>query len=324
MSNNIRGIHHLTTITSDSPKIWEFWTNIMGLHLIKKTVNQDDVRTYHLYFTDDMGDGGSVLTFFDFPGIQKAQFGTDEITRTSFRIANDSVFDYWRQRFDEKGIRYDTETYELFGSKYMNFYDFDDQRYALVSDQNNDHTNELTGPHKPWRFSDVPEENAILGLGPELLTVNDNKQMETILTLVMGAEKVATEGDYNLYEFDNGGHGAQVITYLSRLIPRGVQGFGGPHHLAFIVDDKDALEFWIKRLSDLGFQQSGYIDRFYFKSNYFRPTPGILFELATNGPGFLQDETYEEAGHHLELPPFLEAHRKDIEANLVPFNSGDD
>lgn len=164
-------------------------------------------------------------------------------------------------------------------------------------------------------------QHAIVGLGPELLTINKHDAMDMVLTKVMGAEKVDTKGDYALYEFDHGGYGAQVITLLSRIIPRGVQGFGGPHHLAFIVDDEEALNFWIKRLQELGFQDSGFVDRFYFKSEYFRPTPGILFELATNGPGFLVDETYEEAGVHLELPPFLEDMRTQIEANFVDFNS---
>ncbi|MDR2660768.1 MAG: ring-cleaving dioxygenase [Lactobacillaceae bacterium] len=323
MANEIRGLHHLTTITSDSPKIWNFWTNIMGLHLIKKTVNQDDVRTYHLYFTDDMGTGGSVLTFFDFPGIQKAQFGTDEISKTTFRVPNDASFEYWIERFKQFNIRYDEKIEELFGSKYLNFYDFDDQRYALISDEN-DHFNDITKPHAAWRDSEVDPQFAIQGLGPEFLTINDPKLLDAVITSVMGAEEKGREGDFTLYEFNNGGHGAQVITFLSRLIPRGVQGFGGPHHLAFLVDDKQALDYWIQRLNELGFQESGFVDRFYFKSNYFRPTPGILFELATNGPGFLLDETYEEAGHHLELPPFLEPYRSDIEKNLVPFNSGDE
>lgn len=321
MGTNIRGIHHLTTITSDSPKIWDFFTNKLGLHLIKKTVNQDDVRTYHLYFSDDQGEGGSVLTFFDFPGIQKAVFGTDEISRTSFRVPSQDSFAYWQARFDEFGIRYDSKTYELFGATYLNFYDFDDQRYALIADDTNPRHNELTVPHTPWRHSSVDPQHAIVGLGPELLTINNHDAMDMVLTKVMGAEKIDTKGDYALYEFDHGGYGAQVITLLSRIIPRGLQGFGGPHHLAFIVDDEEALNFWIKRLQELGFQDSGFVDRFYFKSEYFRPTPSILFELATNGPGFLVDETYEEAGVHLELPPFLEDMRTQIEANLVDFNS---
>ncbi|HEY4399753.1 MAG TPA: ring-cleaving dioxygenase [Lactobacillaceae bacterium] len=324
MTTDIRGIHHLTTITSDAPKIWDFFSNKLGMHLIKKSVNQDDVRTYHLYFTDDQGEAGTVLTFFDFPGIQKAQFGTDEISRTSFRIPSDASFDYWKARFTELDIRFDEEVYEVFGAKYLNFYDFDDQRYALVSDENNPRQNDTTYAHTPWKFADVDPQHAIVGLGPMFITVSDAWQMEMMLTSIMGAEKIAEDGDQALFEFDKGGYGAQVVTTLSRLLPRAVQGFGGVHHLAFTVDDRAALDFWISRLQQLGLPNSGYVDRFYFESEYFRPAPNILFELATNGPGFLVDETYEEAGVHLELPPFLEAQREMIEANLVPFNSPKD
>ncbi|MDR3190474.1 MAG: VOC family protein [Lactobacillaceae bacterium] len=319
MANTIRGLHHLTTITSSSPKIFDFISGVLGLHLIKKTVNQDDVRTYHLYFTDDMGSAGTDITFFDFPGIQKAIHGTDEITRTAFRIPNDAAFAYWIKRFDEFGIKHDADLHEEFGVQYLNFEDFDEQRYALVSDEKN-HGDFAVGT--PWRNSPVDPEFAIRGLGPQLLTTNNENALNLILTNVMGAKLVAQDGDDTLYEFDNGGFGSQVHTHLARLMPRGLQGIGNAHHLAFTVDDADALDYWIERLRQLGFQDSGLTDRFYFKSEYFRPTPGILFEIATNGPGFLQDETYDEAGHHLELPPFLEDQRQDIEANLVAFNSG--
>jgi glyoxalase family protein len=324
MTNDIRGIHHLTTITSDAPKIWDFFTNKLGLHLIKKTVNQDDVRTYHLYFTDDQGEAGTILTFFDFPGIPKAQFGTDEVSRTSFRIPSDASFDYWKARFTELNIRFDEEIYEVFGAKYLNFYDFDDQRYALVSDETNPRTNDTTYAHTPWQFADVDPQHAIVGLGPMFITVEDDWQMEMVLTKVMGAEKIETQAEKTLYEFDKGGYGAQVITTYSRLLPVATQGFGGVHHLAFTVDDEEALHFWIHRLQELGLPNSGFVDRFYFKSEYFRPTRNILFEIATNGPGFLVDETYEEAGVHLELPPFLEDQREEIEAGLVEFNSPKD
>lgn len=321
MANTIRGLHHLTTITSSSPKIFDFMSGILGLHLIKKTVNQDDVHTYHLYFTDDMGSAGTDITFFDFPGIQKAQYGTDEISRTSFRIPNDAAFAYWKTRFDENGVEYDNDYIEEFGAKLLQFRDFDGQRYALISDENDD--GRVEG--EPWRNSTVEPEFAIRGLGPALLTIDNKYNLHTVLTQVMGLQEIARNGDYTLYQAEgDAGHGGQVITRFRNDVPRGVQGFGGPHHLAFSVDDQEALLFWINKLRKLGFQDSGFVDRFYFKSEYFHPTPGILFEIATNGPGFLQDETYDEAGIHLELPPFLENFRAQIESNLEPFNTGED
>ncbi|MCT8395172.1 ring-cleaving dioxygenase [Weissella soli] len=319
MANTIRGMHHLTTITSSAPKIFEFWTETLGLHFIKKTVNQDDVRTYHLYFTDDMGTAGTILTFFDFPGIQKAIHGTDEITRTAFRIPSDASFDFWIKWFDDHDVKHADAIHEEFGAKYLNFEDFDGQLYALMSNEGNP-GNWATG--EPYRNSVIPAEHQIVGFGPQLLTINNENALDLIFKNVLGAKEVAREGDNVLYEFDNGGYGSQVHTHLTRLIPRGLQGFGNSHHMAFTVDDEDALNYWINRLRQLGFQDSGFVERYYFKSEYFRPTPGILLELATNGPGFLQDETYEEAGHHLELPPFLEPQREAIQANLVAFNSG--
>lgn len=321
MGTTIRGIHHVTAITSSAPKIWVFFTNQLGLHLIKKTVNQDDVHTYHLYFSDDQGEAGSILTFFDFAGLQKATFGTNEISRTTFRVPTLASFDYWRARFTQFGIRYDDQTVTLFGATYLNFYDFDGQRYALIADETNPRQNPVTKAHQPWQQATVAPEHAIVGLGPAFVTVDDDQAMTIVLTKIMTAQKIATSGNNTLYEFDNGGYGAQVITQLSRIIPSGTQGYGSVHHLAFTVDDDAALKYWIDRLQQLGMHDSGLVDRFYFKSEYFRPMPGILFELATNGPGFLIDETYETAGIHLELPPFLESQRADIEAHLVNFNS---
>lgn len=321
MATTIRGIHHVTAITSSAPKIWDFFTNQLGLHLIKKSVNQDDVRTYHLYFSDDQGDAGSILTFFDFPGITKATFGTNEISRTTFRVPSQASFSYWRERFDHFGIRYDAKVVSIFGATYLNFYDFDGQRYALVADDTNPRQNNLTGAHHPWRHATVAPEHAIIGLGPAFLTINDDTAMRIVLTKILDAKQIDQVSDDTLYEFDQGGYGAQVITHLSRIIPSGTQGYGTVHHLAFTVDNEAALKYWIDRLKQLGMHDSGFVDRFYFKSEYFRPMPGMLFELATNGPGFLIDETYEAAGIHLELPPFLEGQRADIEAHLVDFNS---
>ncbi|MCD2256115.1 ring-cleaving dioxygenase [Agrilactobacillus fermenti] len=316
MNTKLTGLHHLTAITSSSPKIFDFMAGILGLHLIKKTVNQDDVRTYHLYFTDDMGSAGTDITFFDFPGINQAVHGTNEINRTSFRVPNDAALDYWIARFDEFKVRHG-EISERFGAKILSFNDFDGQNYQLISDE----TNTGIPGGTPYRFSPVPAEFAITGLGPEYITTDNLDMLSNVLTGLLGFTKKATEGQFTLYELHDNGHGAQVILDHQRLLNQAIQGFGGVHHLAFRTDDEESLNYWIQRISDLGFNNSGFVDRFYFKSEYFRPVPGILFEIATDGPGFLLDETYEEAGVHLELPPFLEEYRASIEANLVPFNT---
>ncbi|MCH4169823.1 MAG: ring-cleaving dioxygenase [Lactobacillus sp.] len=316
MNTNLTGLHHLTAITSSAPKIFDFMTEILGLHLIKKTVNQDDVRTYHLYFTDDMGTAGTDITFFDFPGIPQAIHGTNELNRTSFRIPNDKALDYWIQRFDQYKVRHG-EIDERFGAKILYFYDFDGQNYQLISDEHNQGVPGGT----PYRYSPVPAEFAIVGLGPEYITTDDPDNLGAVLTDLLEFEKVQKEGQFTLYELHQGGHGAQVIVDHQRFLNQAMQGYGGVHHLAFRTDDEKSLNYWIERISGRGFKDSGFVDRFYFKSEYFRPIPGLLFEIATDGPGFLLDETYEEAGVHLELPPFLEADRASIEANLVAFNT---
>lgn len=316
MANQLTGLHHLTAITSNSPRTFRFMSGILGLHLIKKTVNQDDVRTYHLYFTDDMGTAGTDITFFDFPGIQKAQHGNNEIARTSFRVPSDAALTYWIKRFDDHRVRHDAID-ELFGAKILRFHDFDGQQYQLISDEHNEGVPAGT----PWRHSTVDPQFAIGGLGPEYITTDHYDELISVMTDLLGFKQIAKDGQYTLLELNNGGHGAQVIIDYQRFIPAAYQGFGGVHHLAFRTDDRDSLQYWIEKIGNAGLNSSGFVDRFYFASEYFRPIPDILFEIATDGPGFLLDETYEEAGVHLELPPFLEDQREAIERQLVPFNT---
>lgn len=310
------GLHHITAITSSAPKMFHFMTAVLGLHLIKKTVNQDDVSTYHLYFTDDMGTAGTDLTFFDFPGIAQGHYGKNSISRIGFRVPTDAALEFWANRFAEYDVKTDN-IQEQFGAKILPFYDFDQQRYQLVSDE---HNTGLPGG-TPYRHSPVPNQMAISGLGPTIITVAQPEKLGELLTNTMGFTNLEKQGSQTLYELHEGGHGAQVIVEASLILPDGIQGYGTVHHMAFRTPDTDSLNYWIKRIQAAGLHDSGFVERFYFQSEYFRPAPGVLFEIATDGPGFLVDETYEEAGVHLELPPFLEGQRASIEANLVPFNS---
>lgn len=312
------GLHHVTAITSSAPKMFDFMTNLLGLHLIKKTVNQDDVSTYHLYFTDDMGTAGTDITFFDFPGIGQGKFGKNSISRIGFRVPNDDALTYWAQRLADAGVVTDAIQTQ-FGAKVLPFYDFDQQRYQLVSDE---HNVGLEGG-TPYRHSQVPADMAISGLGPTIITVSEPERLGRLLVDVMGFTELDHQNGQVLYELNGGGHGAQVIVERSLILPDGIQGYGTVHHMAFRTHDTESLRYWIERVQNAGLHDSGFVERFYFQSEYFRAAPGVLFEIATDGPGFLQDETYEEAGVHLELPPFLEGQRAEIEANLVPFNSGE-
>ncbi|OJG91437.1 glyoxalase [Enterococcus silesiacus] len=305
-------------MTSSAEKIYRFFTDTLGLRLIKKTVNQDDIETYHLFFADDLGSAGTDMTFFDFPGIPKGSKGTNSISRTSFRVKSDASLSYWVDRFNEQHIDHG-EIQERFGKKYLTFEDFDKQQYQLISDENNQGVASGT----PWKKSDVPAEHALTGLGPVFVTVADFEHMQRVLVEVLGFKLIDAEGSFHLFEVGEGGNGASIIVEHRNDLPEAQEGFGNVHHLALRVTDQEALRFWIDKINQLQFPNSGFVERFYFKSDYFRAAPHILFELATDGPGFLQDETYEAAGEKLSLPPFLESKRTEIEEFVRPFDTSD-
>lgn len=318
MNTQIKGIHHVTAMTSSAEKIYRFFTDILGLRLIKKTVNQDDIQTYHLFFADDHGSAGTDMTFFDFPGLPKGTKGTNTISRTSFRVKNDAALDYWVTRFNDYGIDHGEIT-ERFGKKYLEFEDFDNQRYQLISDEKNTGVSAGT----PWKKAAVPAEHALIGLGPVFVTVADFEHMQRVLVEVLGFHLVDAQGSFHLFEVGEGGNGASIIVEHRDDLPNAAEGFGNVHHLALRVADEAALRYWIDKISRLSFPNSGFVERFYFKSEYFRAAPHILFELATDGPGFLEDETYEAAGEKLSLPPFLEPKREEIEAHVRPLDTSD-
>ena len=307
--NALKGIHHVTAITSSAEKIYDFFTNILGVRLVKKTVNQDDIQTYHLFFADDRGSAGTDVTFFDFAGIQKAQKGADEIAKTSMRVPNDEALDYYLRRFNKFGVK-NEGIKELFGKKTLEFEDFDGQEYILFSDEKN----EGVASGTPWLKGPIPNEYGITGLGPIYFRVSNVEQMSKILEVALTFKKVAQEGNLTLFETGEGGNGAGVILEDAKGLPRAYQGFGGVHHVAFRIEDKVELDEWIDRLNKLGANHSGFVDRFYFKSLYTRLYPGILFEFATEGPGFIDDEEpYEILGEKLALPPRFRNQREKIE-----------
>lgn len=314
--NGLKGIHHVTAITSSAEKNYEFFTFTLGMRLVKKTVNQDDIQTYHLFFADDKGSAGTDMTFFDFPGIPKGTHGTNEIYKTAFRVPSDEALDYWLKRFEKYDVK-NSGIKEVFGKKTISFVDFDDQQYMLISDENN----KGVAAGTPWQKGPVPLEYAITGLGPIHVRIADFDYFKKMLETVMGFHEIAKEGSLHLFEVGEGGNGAQVIVEHSALLPNGRQGFGTVHHAAFRVEDTSVLEEWIERMQSFGFSTSGYVDRFFFESLYARVAPGILFEWATDGPGFMGDEPYETVGEILSLPPFLEGKREQIEAAVRPINT---
>ena len=256
----LTGIHHLTAISADAPGNKKFYTDTMGMRMVKKTVNQDDTSAYHLFYADALARPGTDLTFFDWPAAPERR-GTHSIVRTGLRITGAESFQWWKERLNEAGVR-TGEIAERDGRITLDFEDPESQRLSLIDDGG-------TGEAFPWEKSPVPAAQQIRGLGPITLSVPDLKPT------------------------------------------------GAVHHVAFRTPDAE-YDAWAERLNTLRMPNSGKVDRFWFRSLYFREPNGILFEIASDGPGFGVDEAMDRLGEKLVLPPFLEGKRAQIEAGLKP------
>jgi glyoxalase family protein len=307
---NLKGFHHLTAITADAPRNHHFYTSIMGMRLVKKSVNQDDVRAYHLFYADGEGSPGTDITFFDWPA-QPEQRGTNSICRTGLRVANAAAIAWWAKRFAEKGVTAADAVDEL-GRLTLEFEDFEGQRLALVVD-------ESETSFKAWGKSAVPEDYQIRGLGPITLSVPDIAPTEMVLTRAMNMQKINEQGATHVFKMAGAGPVGELHVKVEPSLHPASQGAGGVHHVAFNIAQEDYVQ-WANHLKDMRIPNSGPVDRYWFKSLYFREPNGILFEIATDGPGFHADEPMETLGESLSLPPFLEARRSTIEAGLKPLS----
>jgi glyoxalase family protein len=311
------GIHHLTAISAKPRDNLSFYTGLLGMRLVKKTVNQDDVSAYHLFYADGKANPGTDLTFFDFPAAPERR-GTDAISRTGLRVAGEKALGYWRDRLKKAGGA-TGEVIEVDDRLTLPFEDGEGQRLVLVDDGG-------VGPASPWERSPVPAEHQIRGLGPIVLTVQELSRTAFVLTEVMNMRRVreyaAHGAEIHVFAMGEAGGESSPATELHVLedqnSPVARQGAGGVHHVAFRTPDEAQYHAWTQRLNDLRVPNSGEIDRFYFRSLYFREPNGILFEIATDGPGFATDEPMETLGEKLTLPPFLEPRRAAIEAGLKP------
>ncbi|WP_138754401.1 ring-cleaving dioxygenase [Paenibacillus sinopodophylli] len=319
----LKGIHHVSAITGTASGNFEFYTELLGLRLVKKTVNQDETSVYHLFYGDEKGNPGTELTFFEFPMTAKNREGTSSISSLSLRVADDAAIQYWKARFEQHAVDHD-DIVERAGRQTIAFRDFEGQRLVLVSDEHNQGVEGGT----PWEKSTVPAEFGILGLGPVQLTVKNPEPTLLVLTQLMGFREkgsypstVAGQPDIVVLETGEGGSGAEVHLEERLDLPRERQGYGGVHHVAFRVDNDDELREWIEHIRGVRIPNSGFVDRFYFRSLYFREPNGILFELATDGPGFDTDEDINHLGESLALPPFLEPQRAQIESRLKPLQT---
>ncbi|HZH27369.1 MAG TPA: ring-cleaving dioxygenase [Azospirillaceae bacterium] len=311
----LTGIHHVTAVTADAPGNHAFYTGTLGMRLVKRTVNQDDVSAYHLFYADAQASPGTDLTFFDWP-VERERRGTHSIVRIGLRVAGTGTINWWARRFTELGVAH-SGVVERDGRVTLDFEDFEGQRLSLIDDGG-------VGTSHPWTRSPVPAERQIRGLGPATISVPDLRTTDLVLTRVMGMQPVRdypTSGNpgsrTHVYRMGPGGAGAELHVAVEPDLPPAGPGAGGVHHIAFRVPDAD-YEAWTDRLAHVRLPFSGPVDRFYFRSLYFREPNGILFEIATDGPGFATDEPLESLGEKLALPPFLEPQRRQIEAGLRP------
>jgi glyoxalase family protein len=316
MNMQLHGVHHVTAVTSDVGVNADFYTRVLGLRLVKKTVNQDDVSAYHLFYADKLGSPGTDMTFFDWPMIGPSQRGTDSIATTLFRVNGRAALDYWAKRLDEHMVKHgEIETF--FERDMLRFEDLEGQRLALIDDGGAAFEGEV------WDGAGVPLEHAIRGFYGITLSTPRLNDLGPILTQILEFAELAhaTHADGETlarFGMDGGGPGKEVFVIEQPAKRPERLGAGGVHHVAFRVKDEAEQRLWRQKLTQSGVGVSQFIDRFYFKSIYFRISNGILFEIATDGPGFTADEPLETLGVGLALPPFLEPHRKEIEAGLKP------
>ncbi len=312
---DLTGIHHLTAITADAPANKRFYTDTLGLRLVKKTVNQDDTSAYHLFYADGEGSAGTDLTFFDWP-VARERRGTHSISRTGLRV-DEASLDFWAGRLRNAGLSVgDIGTLDTRAS--LDFEDPEGQRFRLTADQ--------PGPAHPWERSPVAAGNQIRGLGPITISVPDLAPTEAVLTRVMNMRRVRDyaspdgQGQVHVFEMGAGGPAAELHVAVQPGLQVARQGAGAVHHVAFRTPDVPAIHDWARRLNEFRVPSSGEVERLYFRSLYFREPGGNLFEIATDGPGFAVDEPKETMGEALSLPPFLEARRAAIEAGLKPLD----
>jgi len=291
-------IHHVTAVTANIQRNLEFYTRVLGLRLVKKSVNQDDTSAYHLFYSDAVGTPGMDMTFFDWPMSAPNVAGGAQVALTSFRVP-EGALDFWADRLKDAGVSAHREDGRIL------FADEEGQRLALVEDQGYPSLGE------PWT-KEVPASAAIRTIhGVDLASVRPDSTA-AVLKQILGYEEIGG-GEYRA---GDDAHEALVrIVGADRV---GMVGRGGVHHVAFRVADQDELIRTMERVESAGLRTSGEIDRFYFRSVYFREPGGVLFELATDGPGFASDEPQESLGEKLALPPFLEPRRAEIEAKLKP------
>jgi glyoxalase family protein len=309
MPATVHGIHHVTAIAGDAQENLDFYVGVMGMRLVKRSINQDDPGTYHLFYADGAGTPGTDLTFFPWPAMEPGRLGIGITVEVPFAIPTGSL-SYWQERFASKGVEHGkTET--RFGETTLPFTDPHGLRLALV---------ETDDPREfvPWEGSPVPPEHQLRGMHSARLWERNLAATEHVLTKEMGFTLLGTEDGWHRYGVEGGGSGKLVDIKELPTERRGSWGTGSVHHVAWRVRDAEEEMQVRTTLERAGLRPTPPIDRFWFQSVYFKEPGGVLFELATDGPGFHRDEDMERLGEQLILPPWYESQRALIEAALPP------
>jgi glyoxalase family protein len=308
MENKILGLHHITAIAGNAKRNFDFYTKVLGLRFIKKTVNFDDPHTYHFYFGDEKGSAGTILTFFPWEGITPGKRGTRMATEIGYSVPENS-FDFWIKRFQANNVTYNKPS-EKFGEPYLTVLDPDGLKLELIASKTGDN-------RTPWESAEVKAEAATRGFHNVTLTLQNMKATADILTDIFGYKLI--DQQVNRYRFATDAVESAAIIDLVEVPGEraGMQAGGTVHHVAFRVKDDDTQMKFRELILSKGHQITPQIDRNYFHSLYFREPGGVLFEIATDNPGFMVDESLEELGTNLKLPAQYESIRAEIEQHLV-------
>jgi glyoxalase family protein len=306
---SLPGIHHVTAITADAQKNIDFYCGVLGLRLVKLTVNFDDPSSYHLYYGDELGRPGTILTFFAWPGASRGIMGPPQVSATSFAVPQNAL-DFWRGRLTQRGVTLNP-TVTRFGEELLGFTDPDGMRLEIVATDN-------PAGHA-WASGPVPVERAVRGFHGITICEEGYENTASLLTDVMGFKAQGNESGRFRFRAGTGeGLASTVDLICTPDAPRGGMGAGAVHHVAYRTSDDPRQQSWRKELVRLKFNVSPIMDRTYFHSIYFREPGGVLFEIATEDPGFTVDEEAEQLGTKLKLPPQLEQHRLEIERIVPP------
>ena len=307
MEDKILGLHHITAIATDPQRNVDFYTNVLGLRLVKKTVNFDDPQTYHLYYGDETGTPGSILTFFPWSSLaHRGRKGSGQASAFSFSVPKDSL-EFWKARLTDLKVSF-VEPLTRFGDQVLTILDHDEFEIHLVATD--------ADARVGWSNGNIPASAAIRGFHGVTLSHQYLNPTAGFMQATLGAEKVPGEGNRHRFEIGEGGAGTYIDVLVQSDLRRGTMGAGIIHHVAFRTPN-DAQQLKVRdSLSEAGHRVTDVADRQYFKSIYFHEPGGVLFEVATDTPGFMTDESKEELGTHIKLPPWLEDNRRSIETVL--------